>query len=408
MGTLEDCIARFNARAYDEACTLAIDLVGGIQRIPSLAHRDALLVALLISAARTGRLDGAFAAASRALPDFDSVLFWVCSRILFVYKSAADLRTVLDGIGPDSKYYAYRLFLTGILRGLDRDSTCRRYFHDAAARLQADSHRLVVVEQVRNDILTGLSSEDDDWIDAHVPPWTVPSLPEAGADRGFLLFSACDKGYLDHFMAPAAESLRSLGRRLDWHIHVHRGDADGHPPARILYDDGQVAVTTSSDANARGNPYVYYSCLRFLHARRLLEETGRPLLIVDIDNRFSERLLQVPTRMTGVDVGLFELGDPRPCMHFGGGIVYVANTPGGHLFCHLVEHYIARKLPEAIWMLDQSALYCIEAYCRNRGLPVAFGRINESPGQDMTAFLIPFEDERAVKDLRDARRYRST
>ena len=206
----------------------------------------------------------------------------------------------------------------------------------------------------------------------------VPPAAEGGA----ILLVSVDSGYwrrfgewfLRHALEKAPDG--EAGNRV--HVHVVNPGAEdgadmdrrcaGHP-GRLSWSMERIDLT----ARAPGAETTYYACARFFVARDLLERTGAPVFITDIDARCTAPL--PPDLRDGAGWDLTVMRDRRARGPFDDVIVSflgVAPTAAGREFLGLVCAYIGWFFDrgEAAWTLDQAAPYAVLHDWARRGRAV--------------------------------------
>ena len=204
-------------------------------------------------------------------------------------------------------------------------------------------------------------------------------LPEAAAN---LLWSA-DPAFLRHHLVQWLDFAPFLMQRGLGLVFLVTGETGAAAEAidgarRLARDIAAWHGSERAEAYARSISFVpvsvpegvrearvFHACARFLHAGDVIEATGRPVLVADIDMvvRLDPAALlakagQADAACTFPD-GLAALYPWRRCM---AGTVLVNATPGGARFLDRVGAYIGRGLGESrAWTLDQNALaYAME------------------------------------------------
>ncbi|AWJ88314.1 tetratricopeptide repeat protein [Azospirillum baldaniorum] len=194
---------------------------------------------------------------------------------------------------------------------------------------------------------------------------SMPVSPAAGG--GAILLVSVDSGYWRRFGGWfLSHALKDApGDRV--HVHIvnpsaeDRADLDRRcaaRPGRLSWSLERIDLS----AHAPGAETTYYACARVFVALDLLERTGTPVFITDIDARGTAPL--PPDLRDGAGWDLTIMRDRRargPFDEILGGFLGVAPTAAGREFLRLVGAYIGWFFDrgEAAWTLDQAAPYSV-------------------------------------------------
>ncbi|NUB28461.1 hypothetical protein GAY30_26925 [Azospirillum brasilense] len=180
-----------------------------------------------------------------------------------------------------------------------------------------------------------------------------------------------------HIVNPGAEDCADLDRRC------------AAQPGRLSWSLERIDLS----AHAPGAETTYYACARFFVALDLLERTGAPVFITDIDARCTAPLPLDLRDGTGWDLTIMR--DRRARGPFDDIIVSflgIAPTAAGREFLGLVGAYIGWFFDrgEAAWTLDQAAPYAILHDWMRRG---RVPRLREYEFLRLPWFDFPVKDE---------------
>ena len=201
-------------------------------------------------------------------------------------------------------------------------------------------------------------------------PHVHQSEPAPNAHYDAVVATFCDGGYFKKYGATFLNSFaRNAARGKRLHLHIL------DPPAGLdaFINDltsntglANVAVTTGSvPLSASGNDgrrKTFYSCARFFHLNRLLEQYHATVACFDVDTIFEAPIDGLLASTAGKDVGLIQRSPPdSPWLDIVANIV-VAN-PGAmaRRYFAAVENFITHfaERGEWYWHLDQIALNCV-------------------------------------------------
>lgn len=345
--------------------------------------------------------------ASGALPEFPRAdrpeASWgePLGRVLDLFLEALDY-----GAGEVAEVALFRTAVLTIHRGMLDDARLERIAERARDRLRrvpgdgaaaaCIAHglyrrgRLVTASRLARRYLRGWSEEAiradpqaAKWRQVDARPVFLdalaayrPRIAEAGerwmpvppaAEGGAILLVSVDSGYWRRFggwfLAHALKD--AAGNRV--HVHIvnpgaeDRADLDrrcADQPGRLSWSLERIDLSV----HAPGAETTYYACARFFVALDLLERTGAPVFITDIDARCTAPL--PPDLRDGAGWDLTVMRDRRARGPFDDIIVSflgVAPTAAGREFLGLVGAYIGWFFDrgEAAWTLDQAAPYAV-------------------------------------------------
>lgn len=188
----------------------------------------------------------------------------------------------------------------------------------------------------------------------------------AARDGRPLILTACDAGYLTRYLGPLAASIDRNAPGTCLHVHVvNPAPGTGDRLAALQRHLARTALSwTRETADLAALPEaarpVYYAGIRFLRATQVLERTGRPLLLLDVDSLVNAPLDPILVLVGDADVGLrqrFHIG--KAVARVAVGTLYLGSTLRTLRFLRDVDLRIGRDLlagrPE--WFLDQLAIY---------------------------------------------------
>lgn len=232
---------------------------------------------------------------------------------------------------------------------------------------------------------------------AAVPEPQIVTRPTQQPERGVVL-AACDGAYLARFGKGLVDSFARHGGGFVLHLHVVAPDgaALGHLAALAGDRVGTSFETAQPDLDA-----AYYSCARFLAARRLAPLWQAPVLTVDVDVELVAPLapLAAAATETKVDFGVFRHSGYGPCSRYPAVATWFGAGTGGQTALARVSDFILSKRGVRApfnWMLDQAAL--ASAVRLLRGGEVKVGFLDVLTGDDWRAFLrsVGSEQEKAA------------
>ncbi|KAA0676758.1 tetratricopeptide repeat protein [Roseomonas genomospecies 6] len=320
------------------------------------------------------------------------------ARLERIAQRARDRLRRVPGDGAAAACIAHDLYRRGRLVAASR--LARRHLRGwpgeaVRADPQAAKWRQVDARPVFLDALAGYRPRIAEAGERSMP---VPPTAEGGA----ILLVSVDSGYWRRFggwfLSHALKD--ETGNRV--HVHVvnpgaeDRADLDRRcaaQPGRLSWSMERIDLT----AHAPGAETTYYACARFLVALDLLERTGAPVFITDIDARCTASL--PPDLRDGAGWDLTIMRDRRARGPFDDIIVSflgVAPTAAGRGVLGLVCAYIGWFFDrgEAAWTLDQAAPYAVLHDWARRGRAL---RLREHEFLRLPWFDFPVKDEGPVK-----------
>ena len=180
----------------------------------------------------------------------------------------------------------------------------------------------------------------------------------------------CDGSYFYKYGATFLNSFACNAAR-DKRLHLHVLD----PPDGLGAFIGEltastglanVAVTTESApltaSGSDGQRKTFYSCARFFHLNRLLEQYQAPVACFDVDTIFEAPIDALLASTAGMDAGLIARSPPdSPWLDIVANIVVANPTAPGRRYFAAVENFIRHfaERGEWFWHLDQIALHCV-------------------------------------------------
>lgn len=285
------------------------------------------------------------------------------ARLERIAERARDRLRRAPGDGAAAACIAHGLHRRGRLVTASRlVRRCLRGWSEEAIRAdpQAAKWRQVDARPVFLDTLAGYRPRIAEVGERSMP---VPPAAEGGA----ILLVSVDSGYWRRFGGWfLSHALKDApGDRV--HVHIvnpgveDRADLDGRcatQPGRLSWSLERIDLS----AQVPGAETTYYACARFFVALDLLERTGAPVFITDIDARCTAPLPPELRDGTGWDLTIMR--DRRARGPFDDIIVSflgIAPTAAGREFLGLVRAYIGWFFDrgEAAWTLDQAAPYAI-------------------------------------------------
>ena len=191
----------------------------------------------------------------------------------------------------------------------------------------------------------------------------------SGAPYDAVVAAVCDVRYFYKYGATFVNSfVQNAGR--DKLLHLHIVDPDARFPgqidamlARFPRQDIVVSCERAPIEESRHHARrTYYSCVRFLRMRWLLERYKTTVACLDIDTVFETSLEGMLGSVRNADVGLVQR-EPidSPWLDVIANLVIANNTDCAQRYFAAVErfirHFIGRD--KLFWHLDQIALYCV-------------------------------------------------
>jgi hypothetical protein len=204
----------------------------------------------------------------------------------------------------------------------------------------------------------------------------VPSLqflgdiPDTGG--GPVLLACCDEVYFYRFAHHLAISGHQASPGLCTHIHIYEPSSQCLEDAARLRNRLGDRLTFSHEPPGRSpyktaSPY-FFTAGRFAVAHRLLERSGVPVLVIDVDGIVRRDLEPEICSLNRWDVGLvLRPSRKRPWRKVLACAVLLNPTPAGHLFSTRLAAAIERVLRRAPpFHTDQIVLhYLCEHYRRH-------------------------------------------
>ncbi|WP_188263137.1 tetratricopeptide repeat protein [Azospirillum tabaci] len=285
------------------------------------------------------------------------------ARLERIAQRARDRRRRASGDGAAAACIAHGLYRRGRLVAASRFA--RRYLRgwsEEAIRAdpQAAKWRQVDARPVFLDALAAYRPRIAETGERSMP---VPPAAEGGA----ILLVSVDSGYWRRFGGWfLSHALKDApGNRV--HVHIVNPSAEDRAELdrRCAAQSGRLSWSLERidlSVHAPGAGTTYYACARFFVALDLLERTGAPVFITDIDARSTAPL--PPDLRDGAGWDLTIMRDRRARGPFDDIIVSflgVAPTAVGREFLGLVCAYIGCFFDrgEAAWTLDQAAPYAV-------------------------------------------------
>ncbi|MGY0714245.1 tetratricopeptide repeat protein [Azospirillum argentinense] len=298
------------------------------------------------------------------------------------------------GDGAAAACIAHGLYRRGRLVTASRlVRRCLRGWSEEAIRAdsQAAKWRQVDARPVFLDALAGYRPHITEAGERSMP---VPPAAEGGA----ILLVSVDSGYWRRFGGWfLSHALKDpAGDRV--HVHVVNPGAEdcadldrrcAAQPGRLSWSLERIDLS----AHAPGAETTYYACARFFVALDLLDQTGAPVFITDIDARCTAPLPPDLRNGTGWDLTIMR--DRRARGPFDDLIVSflgIAPTAAGREFLGLVCAYIGWFFDRggAAWTLDQAAPYAaLHDWMRRGRTP----RLREHEFLRLPWFDFPVKDE---------------
>lgn len=218
---------------------------------------------------------------------------------------------------------------------------------------------------------------------------------------GPVVVMGCDEKYFIRF---ADDSLRGVidGGVFDrCHIHV-AGCGD---ECRLLMETlrdrhSEISLDFSTGPRPSENVLVHYASCRFFIAEYLMRFYDSDLVIVDIDSKMNGNMPALLELMKGNDIGAFCDKTTLPWLSVLAGVVCLNNNERTHRYLRILSRALRNRIQAApLWMVDQSALYCVMSYLQSTdSLRVAsFG---EETGHKLEWALEPLIDGEGKKELR--------
>ncbi|MGY0792525.1 tetratricopeptide repeat protein [Azospirillum argentinense] len=285
------------------------------------------------------------------------------TRLERIARRARDRLRRAPGDGAAAACIAHGLYRRGRLVTASRlVRRCLRGWSEEAIRAdpQAAKWRQVDARPVFLDALAGYRPRI---IEAGERSMPVPPAAEGGA----ILLVSVDSSYWRRFGGWfLSHALKDPpGDRV--HVHVVNPGAEdcadldrrcAAQPGRLSWSLERIDLS----AHAPGAETTYYACARFFVALDLLDQTGAPVFITDIDARCTAPLPPDLRNGTGWDLTIMR--DRRARGPFDDLIVSflgIAPTAAGREFLGLVCAYIGSFFDRggAAWTLDQAAPYAV-------------------------------------------------
>ncbi|WP_353858473.1 tetratricopeptide repeat protein [Azospirillum formosense] len=285
------------------------------------------------------------------------------ARLERVAQRARDRLRRAPGDGAAAACIAHGLYRRGRLVTASRLARrCLRGWSEEAIRADPQAAKWRQVD-ARPVFLAALAAYRPRIAEAGERSMPVPPAAEGGA----VLLVSVDSGYWRRFGGWfLSHALKDpAGDRV--HVHIvnpgaeDRADLDRRcaaQPGRLSWSLERIDLSV----HAPGAETTYYACARFFVARDLLERTGTPVFITDIDARCTAPLS--PDLREGAGWDLAIMRDRRARGPFDDIIVSflgVAPTAAGREFLGLVRAYIGWFFDRgrAAWTLDQAAPYAV-------------------------------------------------
>jgi hypothetical protein len=204
------------------------------------------------------------------------------------------------------------------------------------------------------------------------------ALPKAGP--GGIILAACNDLYYDKFAKTLLYSLERLQQKQRVHLHLYEPCAATLSHIECLkqaFACAEISYTIDPCLLAKDQPYQinYYALARFPLVSILLEETGSPVLCVDVDAIAIQPVWQAyESWRTKGDVGLiFRDNVTRPWRRILASAVGFNPTSGGKAYCSTVARALLSLLRrKSRYHLDQIVLHYAAQASRSAGQATFF------------------------------------
>jgi len=204
------------------------------------------------------------------------------------------------------------------------------------------------------------------------------TLPQPG--KGGILLAACNDGYYNDFAGTLLCSVERLQHKQRIHLHLY----DPSPTTlthierlRQGFRYAKVSYTIDPCLLTKEQPYpiMYYASARFLLASILLEETGSPVLCVDVDAMANQPVWEAyESWRAKADVGLiFRNKSKLPWRKILASAVGINASEGGKRYCSGVSRALLSLLRyKPRYHLDQIVLHYAASIARKQQLTTFF------------------------------------
>ncbi len=189
--------------------------------------------------------------------------------------------------------------------------------------------------------------------------WRVGRFPADRSDRPrmgsrYTVSISSDRTYLDYYLRDFLESAETNLPQAT--IHLSAINVAEEELGAYVGPDKPLSFRATGLKAERDVP-LYASMARFLAVPSLLDETGSPVLVVDVDCRFEQPIDALEDLVGDADIGLDDPPDWVPWSRFPGGFVIFRPTPAGKAFARLMAAIQTTLLNEKpVWGGDQTAL----------------------------------------------------
>jgi hypothetical protein len=186
-----------------------------------------------------------------------------------------------------------------------------------------------------------------------------------------IIFFACDTQFMNRFGYSLLFSCYEQAPACSVHIHLYEPTAavlDRLTVLRAQLPDMLVSYTYEEAIDQRSLPdlQVYYTALRFLVAKKVLEESHSVVICLDADSLVQQSLTPVVAEARGYDVGLyFRLQKHDIRKKIAAFCVILNTTPRGMVFLEFFTRLLSKFYHQYPAMrsgrpfhFDQSCLYC--------------------------------------------------
>ena len=229
------------------------------------------------------------------------------------------------------------------------------------------------------------------WDKIKPAPELRPAETGAPAGGNAVVATFCDAGYFYKYGATFVNSFAQNAARSK-RLHLHIVDPD---PGLNIFVAGlteklglvDVAVTTENtpgtiapDENRRK---TFYSCARFFHINRLLEQYRGTVACFDVDTIFESPIDDLLSSLAGKDAGLIQREPPdSPWLDIVANIIVANPTTLSRRYFAAVANFIRHfaERDEWFWHLDQIALHCVLKMMEQYDIPPQVGWIPQDRG----------------------------
>lgn len=187
-----------------------------------------------------------------------------------------------------------------------------------------------------------------------------------------MVLAACDGAYLARFGKGLVDSFHQFGDGFALHLHVVAPDDQAMGVLAGLTGDRVGASVEAAQPDLDG---AYYSCSRFLAARRLASLWQGPVLAVDVDVELVAPLAPLAAAAASCDFAVFRHSGYGPCSRYPAVATWFGAGPGGAEALRRITDFIVSKRALRTpynWMLDQAALASAVRLLRGGAVSVGF------------------------------------